>query len=415
MTSKFSRAAMIAGIAIGAGGLVAVPAEAANGISTANYYVNNPAIGNATSLTPESATVSASIDTGGSPESLLPISPVGLFWGSIGTITGGIKWNDGTTAQTGTGGYVPLDGIPASGSTSNVSVTITDPAIGAKSGVPQPLSNGAADDYSDVTFEYDPVADYTANGNLPGPETDQIQDIQVPTVAGTSDVSATIGAFGQAAQNASGNTPLTPGTKYYFWIVQQAGGTDAASNINVSQWVNNQSNGVAANNKYSCYPNNAIAADPTLASYMVPGATVTYGGQTLPADQGPCIYYYGDTGGALYYQSPNGEFTTPALGSLKIAKKATVTGTSASLAITDASAYKASGTVTLTIGKKIAGTAKYRLQPKGSGSFKVKLTAAGKRALASGKKVKIAPVSTTASVASVSDWDQPFAGKSVKL
>lgn len=411
MTSKFSRAAMIAGIAIGAGGLVAVPAEAANGISTANYYVNNPAIGNATDLTPESATVSASIDTGGSPESLLPISPVGLFWGSIGTITAGIKWNDGTTAQTTTGGYVPLDGIPTSGSTSNVSVTITDPAVGAKTGVPQPLSNGGADNYSDVTFEYDPVADYTANGNLPGPETNQIQDIQVPTTLGTSDITATLGAFGQAAQNATGNTPLIPGTKYYFWIVQQAGGTDQASNINVSAWVNNQSNGVPANNKYSCYPNVAIAADPTLSGYLATGATVNYGGQTLPADQGPCIYYYGDTGGALYYQSPNGTFSTPAIGSLKIAKNAS----SGSLSITDSSAYKASGAVELTVGKKLAGTAKFRLLPGGKGSFKIKLTSAGKKAMNSGKVVKVAPVSSTASVTSTSAWDQPIVGKSVKL
>jgi hypothetical protein len=411
LTVKFSRVAMIASIAIGAGGLVAVPAQAANGISTANYYVNNPAIGGATDLTPESATVSASIDTGGSPESLLPISPVGLFWGSIGTITAGIKWNDGTTSQTSTGGYVPLDGTPTSGSNSNVSVTITDPAIGAKSGVPQPLSNGAADDYSDVTFEYDPVSDYVANGDLPGSETNQIQDIQVPTTLGTSDVTAILGAFGQAAQNATGNAPLTPGTRYYYWIVQQAGGTDQASNINVSAWVNNQSGGVAANNKYSCYPNNAIAADPTLASYMVPGATVSYGGQTLAADQGPCIYYYGDTGGALYYQSPNGEFTTPAVGSVKIAENAG----SGSLTITDKSAYTASGAVALTLGKKLAGTAKFSLRPKGSGSFKIKLTSAGKRAMSSNRTVRVAPVSTTASVASTSNWDQVLTGKSVKL
>ena len=59
LTSKFSRAALIAGLAIGASGLVAVPAEAANGVSTANYYVNNPAIGAASNITPESAIVSA--------------------------------------------------------------------------------------------------------------------------------------------------------------------------------------------------------------------------------------------------------------------------------------------------------------------------------------------------------------------
>jgi hypothetical protein len=415
---------MVAGIAIGATGLVAVPAEAANGVSTANYYVNNPAIGSASDITPESATVTASIDTGGSPESLLPVSSSGLLWSPLAGITiTPEKWNDGTAAAlTGasTSAYAPIDGLPSSGGSSNVSVTITDAAINnasisdpgiANSGVPQVVNNAGDDDYSDVTFEYDPVSDYTANGDLPGSETNQIQDIQVPTTSGLSSVSATLGAFGQAAQSSTGNTALTPGTKYYYWVVQQAGATSAASNINVSAWVNNQSNGAAANNSYKCYPNVAIAADPTLYSYTAPGATVNFGGQTLPADQGPCIYYYGDTGGALYYQSPNGEFTTPALGSVKIGKNAS----SGSLTMTDSSAYKASGMVELTIGKKVAGTAKYSLQPKGSGSFKIKLTAAGKKAMTAGKTVKVAPVSTTVAVASTSNWDQPFVGKKVKL
>ena len=187
--------------------------------------------------------------------------------------------------------------------------------------MPQPISNATADNYSDVTFEYDPVSDYVANGDLPGPETNQAQDIQVPTTAGLSEVRATIGAFGLAAQNNSGNTPLTPGTKYYYWIVQQAGGTDQASNVNVSAWTGATSGtpAVAANNSYKCYPNAAIAADPTLESYTAPGAVVIpTAARRLPADQGPCIYYYGNTGGALYYQSPNGTFTTPALGKVAI-------------------------------------------------------------------------------------------------
>ncbi len=427
MTSKFSRAAMIAGIAIGASGLVAVPAEAANGISTANYYVNNPAIGAAANITPESASVSASIDTGGSSESLLPVSSSGLVWSPLASITiTAEKWNDGTAASlTTTGAYAPIDGIPVSGSSSDVSATITDaaisnsgvtdPGIGASSGVPQPISNGGADNYSDVTFEYDPVNDYVANGNLPGPETNQIQDIQVPTAAGISSVSATLGAFGQAAQNSTGNSPLTPGTKYYYWVIQQAGGTDQASNVNVSAWTGATSNGAAANNSYKCYPNAAIEADPTLNSYLQSGATVNYGGQTLAADQGPCIYYYGDTSGATYYQSPNREFTTPAIGAVKIGSKAAVTATAASLSVRDASAYKASGTIDLTVGAKLAGTAKFSLQPNGKASVKVKLTSAGKKALKENKTVKVAPVSTTATVASTSNWDQPFTGKSVKL
>ena len=79
------------------------------------------------------------------------------------------------------------------------------------------------------------------------------------------------------------------------------------------------------------------------------------------------------------------------------------------------SAYKASGTVELTVGGKLAGAAKFRLQPKSKGSFKVVLTAKGKAALRGNKTVKVAPISAGANVASVSNWDQPFIGKSVKL
>lgn len=431
MTSKFSRAALVAGLAIGASGLVAVPAEAANGVSTANYYVNNPAIGPASNITPESATVTASIDTGGSPESILPVPSTGLLWSSLGEISISPElWNDGTApavTAASPAAYAPVDGLPVSGSNSNVSVTITDKAITnsgvtdsgiTNSGVPGPVSNGGADNYSDVTFEYDPVSDYVANGNTPGSEVQFAQDIQVPTTAGVSSVSDTIGAFGQAAQSNSGNTPLMPGTKYYYWVIQQAGGTDAASNINVSAWTGATTGTPAAptNNVYKCYPNAAIAADPTLNSYLQPGATVNYGGQTLPADQGPCIYYYGDTNGSIYYQSPNGEFTTPAIGTIRIGGKATVTGSSATLSVTNASAYLASGTIELMIGHdKLVGKAKYRLKPHGSEDAKIVLTARGTRALAAHKRVKIAPISSTATVASTSNWDQPFSRKTVKF
>ncbi len=433
LTSKFSRAALIAGLAIGASGLVAVPAGAAtNGVSTANYYVNNPAIGAATNVMPESATVSASIDTGGSPESLLPIPGAGLTWSATAdlAIAAGEKWNDGTsTTDAATGNFVPIDGIPVSGSTSNVSATITDgaisnggisdPGIGAQSGVAQPVSNAGADNYSDVTFEYDPVSDYDVADGQPGVQVNSAQDIQVPTAAGLSDVHTTIGAFGQAAQNATGNSPLKPGTKYYYWIIQEPGATTAASNIDVAAWTGNTStsNGVTspANNSYKCYPNAAIAADPTLKSYTNPGAVVNYGGTSLAADQGPCIYYYGNTGGALYYQSPNGTFTTPKLGAVKIVAKAAVKGKVVALGLVNASTYKAAGTIDLTLGKKLVGTARFNIGPKGKGLALVKLTAAGKVALAKGAKVKVAPVSQTANVASVSKWDQRLVGKSVKL
>lgn len=411
MTSKFSRAALVAGLAIGATGLVAVPAQAVtNGVSTANYFVNNPAVGSASDITPESAVVTAAVDTGGNPESLLPVSSSGLSWNvfSEATITPE-TWNDGTApAASTTGGYAPLDGLPASGSNSGVSVTITDPAI-ANSGKPQPVSNGGADNYSAVNFEYDPVSDYDATDGQPGTDVQIMQATDVPTAAGFTNLKATIGAFGQAAQNNTGNTPLQPGTKYYFWVSQEAGETDAGTNVNIAQWANQ-----AVNPTPKCYPNAAIAADPTLASYTST-TQITFDGTTAPALQGPCFYYYGNTGGALYYQSPNGTFTTPALGKLTVGAKATATAKGANLTITDSSAYKASGTVDLTVGGKLAGTVKFGLQPKGKRTFKIAFTAKGKAALAKGKAVKVAPVSQSANVASVSNWDQPLVGRSVKL
>lgn len=432
MASKFSRAALIAGLAVGAGGLVAGPASAANhsvnSAATANYYVNNPVVVGVSSVTPESVTVSGAIDTGGNPESILNVGS-GLTWDSVAIAGLTAFESQGGVQESAT--FAPVDGIPISGSSSNVSALIkgdTDvptatftPASGSGStakaasggGTPFLISNGGADNYSDVTFEYDPVSDYDATDNVPGPNTQFAQDVQVPTAAGISSVSTTLGAFGQAAQNSTGNTALMPGTKYYYWIVQQAGATSAASNINVAAWTQ-----ASTNNTYKCYPNALIAADPTLEAEMAPGATVAPIASTdvtQPADQGPCIYYYGDTPGSLYYQSNMGTFTTPKLGSVNIQANAKVTKTGASLVITDASGFKASGAVKLTAGGKLAGTAKFSLQAHAKTTAKIMLTAAGRAALKKGQSLKVAPVSQTATIASTSAFDQPLSGKSVKL
>ena len=180
----------------------------------------------------------------------------------------------------------------------------------------KPVSNGRRGQLLGCVVRVRPGRRLHANGNLPGPETQQAQDVQVPTTAGISTVSTTIGAFGQAAQNNTGNTPLTPGTKYYYWIVQQPGATDAASNINVSAWTGatRARPRSPANNSYKCYPNVAIAAGSDAGElHRARAPSSPTAAQTLAADQGPCIYYYGNTGGALYYQSPNGTFTTPEL------------------------------------------------------------------------------------------------------
>ncbi len=440
MASMFSRAALIAGLAVGAGGLVAGPASAANhsvnSAATANYYVNNPVVAGVTNITPESVTVSGGIDTGGNPESILNAG-TGLAWGTVTAV--GSAFESQTGIQEGSS-FVPVDGIPINGSSSNVSALIkgdTDvptatftaasgtgatAKAAAGGGTPFLISNGGADNYSDVTFEYDPVSDYDAVDGQPGPNTQFAQDVQVPTANGLSSVSTVLGAFGQAAQNSTGNSPLTPGTKYYYWIIQQAGGTDAASNINVAAWTQ-----ASTNNTYKCYPNALIAADPTLQAETAPGATVAPIASTdvsQPAVQGPCVYYYGNTGGQTYYQSPLGIFTTPKLGSVNIQANAKITKTgkglaakptAASLVLTNASGFKASGTVKLTAGGKSAGTAKFSLQAHAKATVKIALTAAGRTALKKGQSLKVAPVSQTATIASTSAFDQPFSGKSVKL
>ena len=53
---------------------------------------------------------------------------------------------------------------------------------------PAAVSNGGADDYSDVTFEYDAVSDYDAADGQPGANVQFAQDVQVPTSTGISRV-----------------------------------------------------------------------------------------------------------------------------------------------------------------------------------------------------------------------------------
>lgn len=436
MTSKVSRAALIAAIAVGASGLVAASAQAAAvttaGVSTANYYVNGPTVAGVSNLTPESVVLNGAVDTGGSPMTTLSV-PAGqtLLWQNaltIGSLTS-------TAAQS-----FDVDGLPVSGSDSTVSVTVNDALVSANSQSFPSVSNGGADNYSNVTFEYDPVKDYVANGDTPGPELQFANEVEVPTAAGISAVSSSVGAFGVNAQNNTGNTPLTPGTAYDYWIVSQAGATDAAESINIAQWYDTTGSAAGTtsassfvpdpNPTYKCYPDAAIAEDPTLASYTS-SSQITYGGTTAPEIQGPCVYFYGNTGGALYYTSPTGQFTTPALGKLNISAKASVSQSKAVLTVTDASGYKAGGNIELTTsgGKELA-SGNFSLAANVKGAVTLKLTAAGKKLIdvkaKPGKKatkkhkaVKGKPATVKTGIKTklvlTSNWDQTTSTKSVTL
>ena len=151
-------------------------------------------------------------------------------------------------------------------------------------------------------------------------------------------------------------------------------------------------------------------------SYTQPGATVNYGGVSLAADQGPCIYYYGNTGGALYYQSPNGTFTTPKLGTVKIAKAGDGQRLEGHAGRHELERLQGVGH-----DRPDRRSASWRAPPSSAssrsakGTAKVILKAKGKTALKKGQTVKVAPVSQTATVTSTSNWDQRLVGKSVKL
>ncbi len=397
MTRKVSRAALAAGIAIGACGLVAVPAEAADTL----YFVNAPAVTGASSITPESATVTGAVDTGGSPGTDFTVAAnTTLSW------VGGLNILDTSSTKAET---MSIDGLPTSGASSNVFIN---------GGTPSTISNDANDNFSDVEFEYDTLADYTANGDTPGDDTQYAQEVDVPTTAGISPVAVTIGAFGMAAQNNTGNTPLTPDTKYVYWIVDQPGATDDAETVNTF----NPASGTAAttvNPSYSCYPTAYIAQNTYLSTLTgtgtVSGGLASAATATSPAVpqttaqpeiQGPCVYFYGNLSGIDYYTSPTGEFSTPAIGKLSIAASAAVSGTTATLSVTDKSAYKASGSVELMSGKTKLATGKFGMQPKGTEKVKLKLTSAGRKDLAKDTKAKLVLTS---------NWDQPTTTKTVKL
>jgi hypothetical protein len=320
LTSKISRTALIAAVAVGASGLVAVPAASA---ADTQYFVNAPVVTGVSGLTPESVVLNGAVDTGGNP-GISFSEPAGT---NIGW-PGGVSIINSTSGSSAANETFFIGGIPDNGSSNPVT-------IGSKS-----FSNSGADNYSNVEFEVDPVSDYVANGNTPGSATIFGASMEIPTQPGLTNVKTAIGAFGTTAQASSNQTPLTPGTKYYYWIVDQPGTTDNAEDVNT---------GTAASPSYSCYP------DAYVAQYLAADSV-----------QGPCIYQYGNLSGIDFYQSPNGEFTTPALGKLNFGAGAAVTGNTAMLRVTDASGFTASAKLQLKIGASVIASAKLRLPAHGT-------------------------------------------------
>lgn len=350
-----------------------------------------------TKITPESVTVSGFVDTGGGPGVPFTLAGGGtLSWGNDVSIV-----NSTTSTEA-----MSIDGIPQNDSDSTTMIPGGDPSS---------VGNGGADDYSEVSFQYDTLKDYTAAGDSPGPNTQYANVVDVPTVSGSAPASTTLGAFGVSAQNNTGNTPLNPNTKYVYWIADQAGATDAAQSVNVFNPT--ATNAASSKNpNYECLPNSYIAANSYLSTLTTTGtvsggvsSTTTDAAQTTPqpAIEGPCVYVYGNTNGNGVYTSPTGEFTTAALGKLSIGSVANVAGSKASVSISDMSKFKASGTLELddSNGNDLAsGT--FALAAGKSGTVKLKLTSAGVKA---SKKHRSGVVTLT------SNWGQPTGTKKIEL
>lgn len=431
MTRLVPRLALIGASVVGASGLVAGPAYAANN------YVTSPTVSGVKSLTPESAVLTGTIDTGGNPGVPFQASPSAPAYYAGRTITSpGI-----------------VDGIP--------------------------VGQGF---FSTALLEADPMSDYVASGNQPGADTVTAQVVEVPTTTGLSAVSAEIGAY--PAASATDASPLTPGTKYVYWLVQQAGENDQAMTVNeydtndLAAWSNGSGSITAAgfatsssvsssndytawsqgtgsfasdptdptripgsliNPDYACVLNSAIQAntnpdwtselaagmDPTSAgSTSLNGTPLPYGissastngaftatAKQEPAEQGPCVAFYGGNS-TNFYTSQFGSFTTPKLGKIVVAGKGTVSHRDAILTIKDESVERAAGTIVLTArhaGKVITvASGKFSVASGKAGTAKLELTHAGSSLWAKSTKLvtRVTVTSTT---------DQPSPSKTVTL
>jgi len=412
-----------------------VPAQAANN------YVTQPVVTGVSTLTPSSAVVTGAIDTGGDPAS---------------------SFTAGTTSPFSVGG---------------LSIT----ASGLINGIP--LGEGF---YSTALFEADPLSDYVASGNQPGAETVDAGTVEVPTATGLTSVTAKLGAY--PASSATTNQPLTPGTKYVYWLVQQAGESDQATTVNeyssadlaaftagtgsvtangfassskitatgssandANAWLTgtgkfagdagdpNNAPGQLTNPDWQCVLNSAIAANSNatwlaeLAANKVPVAAGTsslnktatpYGVSAIgaggsitattgqqPAEQGPCVAFFGGNS-TNFYTSPVGQFTTPKAGSVAFGSKATVSGGKAAISVANKSTLKAAGQLVLMAkkgGKSITVlSGKISVAAGASEMVNLKLSSAGTSALKSGK-------SLSTQVKFTATTDQTAAGKTIVL
>ena len=235
--------------------------------------------------------------------------------------------------------YAPIDGIPVERlelerqrddhRCRDRRLAVSRPASALKAGrrtSPTP----AADNYSDVTFEYDPCRlDYwIANGDLPGPETPATRRTSRCPTAAALERSATTHRRVRAARSEQHRQHAADPRHRVLLLDRPAGlARPIAANINVAAWTRDRRSGtptVPGQQQLQVLPERRDRGRSDARRQLQ--AVRRHGDLRRPTQQPDARVRASTTtatpAARFYYQSPNGTFTTPKLGTVKIGKKA---------------------------------------------------------------------------------------------
>jgi hypothetical protein len=447
LTRMIPRLALIGTCVLGVSGLVAGPAEAANN------YVTQPVVTGATLVTPESAVVSGAIDTGGDEGVNFPASGTNPYYFGGLTITSNSTLNGipigppNNFYSTALFEADPLSDYIASGDNPGAD-TVTAPVVEV------PTTTGLSPVSSEVGAYPADAAGFGSEALTPNTK----YIYWIIQQAGESQEATTVNEYNSAdlANWAAGSgsittsgfassSSVTSSNDYNAWAAGTgsfAGDPKDPSKVPAS----------LINPDYACVLNSTIAANTNstwaaeLAANQVPTAagTTTLNGTALPygintashtgsftaasgpkpAEQGPCVTFYGGNS-TNFYQSGFGTFTTPPLGKIVVGGKGTVSHGKAMISVKVESVESGAGSIVLTKGGKKIASGKFKVPAGATGTENLKLTKAG-AALFKVKKIKktkhhhkvtiiVKPGKVVAKVSLTSTTDQPGSGKSVTL
>ena len=211
----------------------------------------------------------------------------------------------------------------------------------------------------------------TANDGQPGPETSQAQDMQVPTTAGISSVSDDDRRLRPGRPEQHRQLAADSGHQVLL-LDRPAGRRHRSGEQHQRLGVDRQPRRARPPHRpttaTSAIRTSRSLADPTLDELHGAGC---HGQLRRPDACRPTRVRASTTTATPAERSttraPTARSRRRRSARWRSAPRQPPPAKGADLTITDASAYKASGTVELTVGGKLAGTAKFSLQPKAQG------------------------------------------------